>query len=86
MVLSSRRRHGSFQYQVFAHSQAQGAHYLFLGSPVRKLPYRIREGEEWSVQKQRPKGLGLQLLLQGTQLLGQLPAVGSVDVLPEAAQ
>lgn len=53
---------------------------------MRKLPYRIREGEEWSVQKQRPKALGLQLPLQGPQLLGQLPAVGSVDVLPEAAQ
>lgn len=45
MALSSRRRHGVFQYQVFAHSQAQvqGAHYLFFGSPNNEkapLPHR----------------------------------------------
>lgn len=53
---------------------------------VRKLPHRIREGEERSLQKLRPKALGAKLPLQGPQLLGQLPAVGSVDVRPKAAQ
>lgn len=53
---------------------------------TRRRPHRIREGKERSVQKCRPKALGPQLSLQSPQLLGQLPAVGSVDVCPEAAQ
>lgn len=53
---------------------------------VRKLTHRIGEGKEWSVQKCRLKALGPQLPLQCPQLLGQLPAVGRVDVRPEAVQ
>lgn len=48
--------------------------------------HRIGEGEEWPVQKCRLKALGPQLPLQCPQLLGQLPAVGRVDVRPEAVQ
>lgn len=53
---------------------------------VRKLTYRIGEGKEGSVQQGGLQALGPQLPLQGPQLLGQLPAVGRVDVRPEAVQ
>lgn len=38
------------------------------------------------MQKRRPEALGPQLRLQRPKLLGQLAAVGSVDVRPQAAQ
>lgn len=82
MALSSQRRHGIFQHQDLA----QVVHQLFLGSPNCEKTHRIGEGKEWFVQKCRLKALGPQLPLQCPQLLGQLPAVGRVDVRPEAVQ
>lgn len=50
----------------------------------KSLPHRVWKGEERPLQKCRAQALGPQLSLQGPQLLGQLPAVRSVDLCPEA--
>lgn len=49
-------------------------------------PHHFWEGEERCMQKRRPNALGPKLPLERLQLLGQLPAVGCVDMRPKAAQ